>query len=349
MPTKPAPSRKLGKNGPNVPALGFGLMGMSLPHYGSLESDAERFKLLDRAVELGATFWDSSDLYGDNEELLGKWFRRTGKRNEIFLATKFGIVADKDLLKPRFDSSAKYCKEACEKSLEALGIDCIDLYYVHRVNPETPIEETMRVLVELKNEGKVKHIGLCGVTSSTLRRACKIHPVAAIQEEYSPFLLDIETNEGTHLLKTCRELGVAVVCYSPLGRGLLTSTFQDGAFGSDPGDMRAKVFPRLMEENRDANQKLVAEFGSLAAKKGCTTSQLALAWLLKQGQDVIPIPGTKKMKWLEQNWAALDLVLSDEEEAEIRKFVESAGVVGDRTPPQFKEAGGLVDTKEEGS
>lgn len=187
------------------------------------------------------------------------------------------------------------------------------------------------------------------MTSSTLRRAHKIAPIAALQMEYSPFVLDIERDEGTHILETCRELGIAVVCYSPLGRGLLTTTFKDGAFGSDPTDVRAKFFPRLAEENRAANVKLVNEFTALGEKKGCSTSQLALAWLLKQGPDIVPIPGTKKIKYLEENWGALDVVLSDEDEREIRKFVERAEIVGHRLPERFKEGNGLVDAKEEGA
>lgn len=184
------------------------------------------------------------------------------------------------------------------------------------------------------------------MSSATLRRAHKIHPVAAVQVEYSAFVLDIERAEGTNLLQTCRELGVAVVCYSPLGRGLLTTTFQQGSFGTDSTDLRTKFFPRLMEENRDANMKLVSQFAALAEKRGCTTSQLALAWLLKQGNDIIPIPGTKKIKYLEENWGALDVVLSDEDEAEIRKFVENAEIVGHRNPTGHS---GLLDTKEEGA
>ena len=165
--------------------------------------------------------------------------------------------------------------------------------------------------------------------------------------EYSAFVLDIENDGGSNLLKTCRELGVAVVCYSPLGRGLLTSTFKDGAFGSDPTDARAKVFPRLVEANRETNMKLVGQFAALAEKKGCNTSQLALAWLLKQGDDIFPIPGTKKIKYLEENWQALDVVLSDADEAEIREFVEGAGIAGRRLPDMYLDNNGLVTTKEE--
>ena len=203
----------------------------------------------------------------------------------------------------------------------------------------------MRALVELKNEGKIKYIGLSNVSSATLRRAHKIHPISCVQQEYSPFTRDIESESSTHLLRTCRELGVAMVCYSPLGRGLLTSTFADGEFGKQEGDVRHKVFPRLAEENREANQKLVGEFKALAEKKGCNTSQLALAWLLKQGSDVFPNPGTKRIKYLEDNMKALEVELSDGDEAAIRKLVENSEMVGGRLPEKFSHIPG--DTVEE--
>ncbi|MCJ1304107.1 hypothetical protein MMC08_006919 [Hypocenomyce scalaris] len=344
MPSKPVPLHKLGKNGPSVSALGFGLMGLSYDTYGSFPSDEERFAILDRAYELGARFWDSSDLYGDSEELLGKWFKRTGKRDEIFLSSKFGFV--KGSKSYEVDSSGEYCKKACAESLRILGIDSIDLYYMHHANPETPIEETMRALAELKAEGKIKHIGLSAISSATLRRSFKITPVAAVQVEYSPFVLDIESPAGTDLLATCRELGATVVAAMPLGRGMLTSTFARGEAVGDSKDNRPRVMPRFMEANRDKNVKLVIQFKALADKKGCTTAQLAIAWLLKQGDDVIPIPGTKKLKYLEENWGALDVHLTDEDEAEIRHFVETAEIAGHNMPPQF-ESYTFRDTKEE--
>ncbi|KAI1076436.1 putative aldo/keto reductase [Whalleya microplaca] len=328
MPNKNTPLRRLGKDGPLVPALGLGLLGMSML-YGKAPSDEERFAVLDRAVELGSTNWDSSDLYGDNEELLGKWFKRTGKRDKIFLATKFGVVkgsADFTDL----DSSGTYCKAACAESLRILGIDCIDLYYMHRANPNTPIEETMQALAELKAEGKIKHIGLSEISSTTLRRACKIAPVAAVQVEYSPFTLDIEGPNGTDLLATCRSLGVAVVAYAPLGRGLLTGALDSKASFSGQGDRRAD-FPRFAGGNFEANLRLVARFKDLAERKGCTPAQLAIAWLLRQGEDVIPIPGTKRIRYLEENWGALEVRMTDAEEAEIREVVRGAGVAGHRT------------------
>ncbi|KAI0009069.1 aldo/keto reductase [Xylariaceae sp. FL0662B] len=344
MPTKSVPLRQLGKDGPNIAALGFGLMGLSHA-YGKAPDDEGRFAILDRAVELGATFWDTADLYGDSEELLGKWFKRTGKRDQIFLADKFGhIKGDKNF--NAIDSSAAYCRKSCELSLKILGIDYIDLYYMHSANPETPIEETMRALAELKAEGKIKYIGLSFVSSNTLRRACKIARVDAVQIEYGVFTRDIEGPAGTNLLATCRELGVAVVVSSPLGRGLLTSTFSTGEALGDGTDFRANLIPRFQEANREHNVKVVNQFKALADKKGCTVAQLALAWLLKQGDDIIPIPGTKKLKYLEENWAALDVALSNEEEAEIRAFAETAEVAGGVLPAQF-ESHRFRDTKEE--
>ncbi|MCJ1474025.1 hypothetical protein MMC13_002683 [Lambiella insularis] len=344
MPRQPTPIRQLGKDGPMVPALGFGLMGMSYDTYGSIPSDEERFVILDRAYELGARFWDSSDLYGDSEELLSKWFKRTGKRDEIFLASKFGFV--KGSSNYEVDSSGEYCKEACAASLRTLGVESINLYYMHHANPKTPIEETMRALADLKMERKIEHIGLSAVSSATLRRACKIAHVAAVQVEYSPIVRDIEGSAGTDLLATCRELGVAVVAAMPLGRGMLTSTFANGEVEGDAKDMRPRVMPRFMTANRDKNVNLASQFKALAQRKGCTTSQLAIAWLLKQGDDIIPIPGTKKLAYLEENWAALDVQLNQGDEAEIRHFVETAEIAGHYMPPAFEHYI-FRDTKEE--
>ncbi|KAF1808797.1 putative aldo/keto reductase [Eremomyces bilateralis CBS 781.70] len=344
MPSKPAPLRTLGKNGPAVPAMGFGLMGLSGIH-GPRPSDEERFQVLDHAVELGSTFWDTANVYGDSEDLLSRWFARTGKRGEIFLASKFALIIGEGRGIKGVDSSGEYCKRACEASLKRLGTDYIDLYYAHRVNPKTPIEETMRAMAELKAEGKIRNIGLCGVSSNTLRRACAIAPVAAVQFEYSPFVLDIEQASSTHLLQTCRELGIAVVCYSPLGRGMLSEAFT--AKGpSEAKDSRASRFPQFREENRDGNAKIVRQFKAFADKKGCSTSQLALAWILKQGDEMFPIPGTKRIKYLEENWGALDVQLTDDDAADVRRFVEGAELAGDAGPAASK-AFAFVDTKED--
>ncbi|CAH0019876.1 unnamed protein product [Clonostachys rhizophaga] len=330
--------RQLGKNGPFVSAIGFGQMALGTDFYGAIPSDEERFAVMDRAHELGMTMWDSADLYGDSEELMGKWFKRTGKRDDIFVVTKFGFVKGHDHTKgPKYDTSAAYTRKACLESLRILGIDSIDLYYVHHASPVTPIEETMRELVKLQSEGKIKHIGLSGISSTTLRRAYKIAPVAAVQTEYSVFAREIESDKGTDLLATARELGAAVVVHSPLGRGILTSNFGASEPASDSKDRRHKFFPWFSEEHRENNIKVVGQFKALAEKKGCTTSQLALAWLLKQGDDIIPIPGTKKIKYLEENWATLNVELSDAEVAEIGHFGETAGIGGDNKIAAHKD------------
>ncbi|KAJ8058436.1 hypothetical protein OCU04_012625 [Sclerotinia nivalis] len=328
------PTRKLGKNGPQVPALGFGLMGLSIA-YGKVESDEARFKILDRAFELGETFWDSSDLYGDNEELVGKWLANNpDKRKDIFLATKFAFVHAGDKPGPMIDSSPEYLKEACEKSLKRLGVDTIDLYYCHRVDGKTPIELTVQAMAELKKEGKVNYLGLSEISSETLRRANKVAHIDAVQIEYSPFSTDIEHPE-IDLLKTCRELGVAIVAYSPLGRGMLTGAYKSPA-DFEEGDFRTYA-PRFSPENFNKNLKLVDGMEALAKKKNATAGQLTLAWLLAQGDDIFPIPGTKKIKYLEENLGALKLELSVEEEAEIRKLVDAAEVHGGRYPDAMKD------------
>ncbi|KAH6675174.1 aldo/keto reductase-like protein [Halenospora varia] len=321
-------TRKLGKNGPQVPSLGFGMMGLSFG-YGKTESDEERFEVLDRAYELGETFWDSSDIYGDNEELIGKWFAKNPeKRKDIFLATKFAF---KDSLNGAYtiDSSPEWAKEACEKSLKRLGIETIDLYYCHRVDTETPIEKTVKALAELQSEGKIKYIGLSEVSSETVRRACKVVHIDAVQIEYSPFSVDIE-NPQIGLLKTCRELGIAVVAYSPLGRGMLTGAYKS-LDDFDETDFR-RYAPRFSAENSEKNLKLVEGIEAIAKKKNCTAGQLTLAWLLAQGDDIFPIPGTKKVKYLEQNMGALDVKLTEAEMAEIRQLVDNFEVHGSRYP-----------------
>ncbi|SPO06495.1 probable IN2-2 protein [Cephalotrichum gorgonifer] len=321
------PTRKLGKSGPEVTALGFGAMGLSA-FYGAPESDEQRFKVLDRAYELGETFWDSADIYMDSEDLLGKWFKRTGKRSEIFLATKFGFKIQEHG-GYAINSTPEYCKLACTKSLQRLGIDTIDLYYCHRVDLKTPIEKTIEAMVELKNEGKIKYIGLSEVSSETLRRACKVHHVDAVQVEYSPFSLDIE-DPNIALLKTCRELGVAIVAYSPLGRGFVTGQYRSPD-DFEEGDFR-KGAPRFSKENFSKNLELVDGIVALAKKKGCTAGQLTLAWLLAQGDDIIPIPGTSKVKYLEENVGALSVKLTEDEVKEVRDFVDAADVHGSRYP-----------------
>ncbi|KAF2650241.1 putative aldo/keto reductase [Lophiostoma macrostomum CBS 122681] len=338
------PLHQLGKNGLSVPSIGFGLMGTT-GVYGSASDDEETMQLLDAAVEIGATFWDTANMYGDNEEKVGKWFKRSGKRDSIFLATKFGIMME-GMKFVGVDSSAEYCRQQCEKSLQKLGVQSIDLYYVHRVNPKTPIEETMRAMAELKAEGKIKHIGLCEVSSATLRRACKIAPVTAVQMEYHPFVREIETAAGTNLLQTCRELGVAVVCFSPLGRGLLTGSFTGREDAATTGDIRSSWVPWFSEENLDSNVRIVNRFKQFAEKKGCTATQLTLAWILKQGNDVFPIPGTTKVKYLKENMEAARITLTDGDEAEIRNFLEENPLAGYRQMEAAKMFA-FVDTAEE--
>ncbi|KAI2472885.1 putative aldo-keto reductase [Annulohypoxylon bovei var. microspora] len=333
----------LGKNGPLVPAMGLGLMGLSYPTYGVLTSEEEQFKFLDRALEIGATFWDTADLYGDGEELVGKWFKRTGKRDQIFIASKYGHIKGSATFET--DSSYEYTKKAAAKSLAALGVDSIDLYYIHSVKESVPIEETIKALKELQDEGKIKHIGLSMVSSSTLRRAAAIAPIAAVQTEYSVFSQRVEGESGTNLLQTCRSLGVAVVVATPLGRGLLTTNFGQAETSFDGADMRPKALPQFMDGNREANIAYVAKFRALADRKGCTVAQLALAWLLKQGDDIFPIPGTKRVKYLEENWGALGVALTDEEESEVRRFAKENSVTGSTVPPAF-ENHLFKDTKE---
>ncbi|KAI9732602.1 MAG: hypothetical protein M1834_003938 [Cirrosporium novae-zelandiae] len=323
------PTRTLGRGGPKVTALGCGLMSLGGAYATQAETDEERFKFLDHAYSLGALLWDTADIYGDCEDVLGKWFKQNPeKRKNIFLCTKFGIKSLSGT-----DSSPEYCKEACAKSLKRLGVEGIDLYYNHRVDGKTPIEKTVEAMVKLKNEGKIKYLGLSECSSETLRRAYKIHPISAVQIEYSPFSMDIE-NPKIGLLKTCRELGVTVIAYSPLGRGFLTGTVKTP---DDIQDQFRKMSPRFSPENFPKNLKLVEEVKTLADKKGCTPSQLVLAWLMAQGDDIIPIPGTRRTKYLEENLGALKVKLAGDENNSLRKAVDAAEVGGDRYPAMMTE------------
>ncbi|KAJ7138331.1 NADP-dependent oxidoreductase domain-containing protein [Mycena epipterygia] len=329
------PRQPLGKNGPLVPRMCFGPMGLSAS-YSGVPTHEVGYKVLEHALNIGFSFWDTSDIYGDNEDLLGEWFKLSGRRSEVFLATKFGID-----LKPdgsfSLNGKPEYVRACCDKSLKRLGVDCIDLYYAHRIDKETPIEITVKAMAELVKAGKVKHLGLSECSSATLRRAHAVHPIAAVQIEYSPFSLDIEHAAGTDLLKTARELGVAVVAYSPLGRGLLT-----GAIKSpdqfEATDVR-RYMPRFYPENFGKNLELVEKIKVIADRKGVTTSELCLAWIMAQGPDFFPLYGTKQIKYLDENIKALNLALSAEEEAEIRKAVDSAEVQGGR----YSHATGIAD------
>ncbi|UJO23662.1 hypothetical protein CLAFUW4_13324 [Fulvia fulva] len=316
------PERKIGDD--NVSAQGLGCMGMSFGYtsYGGYD-DEESAKVLTKAADLGITFWDTSDIYGPhtNERLIGKWFKDTGRRKEIFLATKFGNLRAPDGT-PAVRGDREWVHQACNESLQRLGIDQIDLYYQHRVDNKVPIEETVQAMVDLKKEGKIRYLGLSECSAATLRRAYKIHPIAAAQMESSPFALEIES-EQTEFLKTARELGVKMVAYSPLGRGFLTGTMKSRK-DLDEKDSRFN-HARFSEENFGSNLQLVEKLGAMASKKGCTPGQLSLAWVLAQGQDFMPIPGTKRVKYLEENAAAVNVTLSEWEEQEFRRAVESAG------------------------
>ncbi|RFU77506.1 aldo keto reductase [Trichoderma arundinaceum] len=328
MATTKIPAKALGRNGPLVSTIGFGAMGLSAS-YGSGGSDEDRFRVLDRAHELGSTFWDTADVYGDNEELIGKWFKRTGKRDDIFLATKCGGVFGASG-SASIRSDPEYVRQACDKSLQLLGVSHIDLFYLHRLDKETPVELTVNALAGLKElvyKGKIRHLGLCEVSAATLRRAHAVHPITAIQVEYSPFSVEIEKQQ-TELLNTARELGIAVVAYSPLGRGMLTGQIKSpDDFAED--DFR-KSLPRFSKENFPKNLALVEKIGTIAASKGVMPGQLTLAWLLAQGSDIFPIPGTKKIKYLEENLGAVSVALTRDEEAEIRKAIDETEVIGGR-------------------
>lgn len=275
------PQRKIGDT--PVSALAMGCMSFSIPTSTGLPNEEETLKVLTAAADLGINFWVTSDRYGagHNESLLGRWFKETGRRDEIFLVTKFGHKAFDDG-RMVIDGSPEWVKEACNASLERLGTDRIDMYMQHRVDSNTPIEKTVEAMVQLKNEGKIRYLGLSECSAQTLRRAHKIHPMAAAEMEFSPFAMDIESPE-TNFLDTARELDVKIMAYSPLGRGFLTGAIKSRD-DLDLTDPRFKLFPRFSEENFAGNLKLVDAIGEVAKEKGCTLGQLALAWVLAQGE-----------------------------------------------------------------
>jgi len=317
--------RALGKNGPLVSALGLGCMGMS-EFYGPRE-DRESTATIHRSIDLGVTFLDTADIYGhgDNEILVGQAIR--GMREKVFLATKFGIVRDRANPAVRgLNGRPEYVKACCEASLKRLGVATVDLYYQHRVDPNVPIEETVGAMAGLVKAGKVRYLGLSEASASTIRRAHKVHPIAALQTEYSLWTRDPEYE----ILPTTRELGIAFVAYSPLGRGFLTGQirrFEDFA----PDDYRRNS-PRFQGENFKKNLDLVKRVETIAKEKSCTPAQLALAWLLAQGQDIIPIPGTKRRKYLEENAGALNVKLSQRDLKRIDEVAPQGAAAGSRYP-----------------
>jgi aryl-alcohol dehydrogenase-like predicted oxidoreductase len=322
-------TRKLGTNGPEVSAIGLGCMGMS-EFYGTGD-EQESLATIDRALDLGINFLDTSDVYGPhtNEVLVGKALK--GRRQELFLATKFGIVRDPaDPARRGVNGTPAYVRSSVEASLRRLGTETIDLYYQHRVDPKTPIEETVGAMARLVDEGKVRFLGLSEAAPRTIERAHSVHPIAALQTEYSLWTRDPEPE----VLPMCRKLGIAFVAYSPLGRGFLTGAFK-APDDFDADDTR-RNHPRFQGENFARNLELVEKVKQLAAQAGITASQLALAWVLAQGDDIVPIPGTKRRKYIEENAAAVDLTLAQDLVQDLRNIFPPDAAAGDRYVPAMK-------------
>src|SRR5271167_1145264 len=315
---------KLGSQGAVISRMGLGCMGMS-DFYGE-RNDVESAATILRALDLGVTFLDTADTYGigDNEELIGKTIR--GRRDEVFLATKFANIRTKaEPNKWSISGKPEYVRAACDASLKRLGVGYIDLYYQHRVDPQTPIEETVGAMADLVKAGKVKYLGLSEASPATIRRAHKVHPITALQTEYSLWARDPESE----IIPTVRELGIGFVPYSPLGRGFLTGTISKRSDLSQ-SDTRANRYPRFDAENFDKNQLLVQRVKAFADRKGITPGQLALAWVLAKGEDLSPIPGTKRRKYLEENAAATEVNLSPTEIKELEAAVPQNEVAGER-------------------
>ncbi|MFT6532889.1 MAG: aryl-alcohol dehydrogenase-like predicted oxidoreductase [Limimaricola cinnabarinus] len=309
-----------------VSAIGLGCMGMS-EFYGPRD-DEVAMQVLHEATDLGVDFFDTADMYGPhhNERLLGDFLKQTSA--PVKIATKFGIVRNPGEYKRSVDNSPAYARKACEASLKRLGIDQIDLYYVHRIEQERDIEETMGGLSKLVAEGKIAHVGLCEVSAKTLRRAHKVHPVTAVQTEYSLWSRHVEAE----ILPACRELGIGFVPYSPLGRGFLTGTFQ-GEAEFEEGDFRANL-PRFQEQALGANRRIADEVARMATEKGCSPAQLSLAWILTKGQDIVPIPGTKRLEYLHDNVGAVEVNLTVDDVAKLEIAVEALPVAGARYTPE---------------
>jgi aryl-alcohol dehydrogenase-like predicted oxidoreductase len=322
LPFSQMPRRKLGNSGLSVSALGLGCMGMS-EFYGSRD-DAQSIQVIHRSIELGMNFLDTADMYGigDNEKLVGKAI--ADRRDKVILATKFGNVRGADGSFKGVSGKPDYVRSACDASLQRLGVEVIDLYYQHRVDDQTPIEETIGAMAQLVKQGKVRYLGMSEAGPKTLRRAAKVHPIAALQTEYSLWSRDVEAE----ILPTCRELGIGFVAYSPLGRGFLTGQFKKPT--DLAADDRRHVFPRFQGENFQKNLDLVSHIEAMATKKNCRPSQLALAWVLSRGQDIVAIPGTKKLKYLEENAGAVNVKLTPAETAELDKILPPGAAIGER-------------------
>lgn len=324
--------RKLGRE-LVVSAVGLGCMGMT-ECYGACD-EAEAIATVHRALDLGVDLLDTSDMYGvgTNEELVGRAIR--GRRDDVVLATKFGTVRSPSGEFKGICGRPDYVRECCEASLKRLDVDVIDLYYQHRVDRETPIEETVGAMAELVREGKIRYLGLSEAAPATIRRACTVHPIAALQTEYSLWTRDPEAE----ILSTCRELEVGFVAYAPLGRGFLAGRFRNAA-ELDDGDWRAG-HPRFMEESLEANLRLAEAIDAIAWDKGCAPAQVCLAWVLAQGDDIVPIPGTKHVRYLEENVAAVEISLTDEEKKQLGDMFPPGAATGERYPARGMRTLGL--------